>query len=143
MTTHPAIDLDPDWQTIPSADLALELAASPNIVKAKRPLTYTITVANHGPSSAADVVVTDVLPPQTSFVSVTSSSGSCEAPPPNSTGTVVCHLETLPNGDAATISITVRVIVRRTSVTDAAIVTSATSDPDTANNSVSVTTPVR
>jgi uncharacterized repeat protein (TIGR01451 family) len=143
LTTDPAIDLAPDWQTIPSADLALSLAASPSIVKAKRPLTYTITVTNQGPSTASGVVVTNVLPSQTSFVSVSPSTGSCEAPPPNSTGTIVCHVGTLANGDEVTISITVKALVRRSTLTDTATVTSEIPDPDATNNSASVTTPVR
>jgi uncharacterized repeat protein (TIGR01451 family) len=140
LTTDPAIDLDPDWQTIPTADLTLDLTASPSVVNAKGSLTYTITVANHGPSSAAGVVVTDVLPSQTRFVSVTSSGASCDAPPPNSNGTIVCSLGIVADGDTSVTSITVRVFARRTTITDTASVTSATPDPDATNNSASITT---
>ena len=142
LTTDPEIDLGPDWQAIPSADLALGLAASPNVVKPNHRLTYAISVENAGPSSAGDVVLTDVLPSQTTFVSVTASRGSCEAPPPDSTGTIICSLGTLANGDAAATSITVTVVAKRTTIIDTATVTSATPDPNTTNNSGSVTTPV-
>ena len=99
LTTDPGIDLDPNWQTILSADLALDLAADPSMVMPKGSLTYTVTLTNHGPSFATDVVVTDILPSQARFVSAAPSSGSCETPPPNSNGTIVCHFGTVANGD--------------------------------------------
>jgi uncharacterized repeat protein (TIGR01451 family) len=50
---------------------------------------YTISVSNHGPSSATMVLLRDVLPATTTYVSAESSQGSCVL----SNGTVWCDLE--------------------------------------------------
>ncbi|HXF98945.1 MAG TPA: hypothetical protein VNJ46_10075 [Gaiellaceae bacterium] len=143
LSNEGAFDEDPAWQTLPSADLALGLAASPDVVRKGRPLTYTITVQNAGPSNAADVVVTDPLPPETRFVSAQPSKGSCLTPPVGSTGTVVCDLGFLPNGEDETAQIVVRVVVRKTTVSNTASVASSTPDPNPANNSATIATTVK
>ena len=65
-------------------------------------LTYNITVTNAGPTDAASVVVTDVLPAGASFVWATASQGSCSG-----TTTVSCTLGTIANGGNATITLQV------------------------------------
>jgi len=57
------------------ADLSLVKTASSGDVLAGGRLTYTLTVNNAGPSAANNVVISDTLPPGTSFVS--SSGASC------------------------------------------------------------------
>jgi len=58
------------------ADLVVR-AAGPATVLAAAPLTYTVTVRNDGPSSAAGVTVTDTLPGPAAFVA--SSDGGSAA----------------------------------------------------------------
>ena len=60
-----------------TADLALTKSDSPDPVSAGAPLTYTIQVTNNGPEDAGNVVVTDDLPNQVTFVSAGSTQGSC------------------------------------------------------------------
>jgi uncharacterized repeat protein (TIGR01451 family) len=137
-------DADPDWQTVPSADLALSLVASPEEAKAQKPLTYTIRVDNVGPSNAAGVVVTDDLPAEQRFVSARPSQGSCQTPPIGTNGTVTCNLGFLLNGQSASAEIVVTVLAqRKSSVSNTATVASATPDPHAANNSATITTPVK
>ena len=69
-------------------------------------ITYTITLRNAGPSDAQDVVLTDVLPAGTSFVSLAAPPGyTC------TTGaTVTCSIDPLaPSATADTFTLVVRV----------------------------------
>jgi uncharacterized repeat protein (TIGR01451 family) len=102
--SNPANDTASDPTTIaPSSDVSVLITktASANPV-ADQPLTYTISASNIGSNTAASVVVTDVLPVNVTYVSVTSSQGSCSG-----TTTVVCTLGSLANGAQATIELQV------------------------------------
>ena len=136
-------DADPSWQTVPSSDLVLGAVASPTVAKTQKPLEYTFTVSNAGPSNAFGVVVTDVLPPELRFVSASASQGSCLAPPVGSAGTVTCNLGFLAHDQSSKAKIAIKFQARKTSVTDTASVAAATADPNLSNNSVTITTPVR
>lgn len=56
-----------------SADVGVFLEASASPVTTIEALTYTLSVTNSGPSTAFDVVVTNTLPADLDFVSVTST----------------------------------------------------------------------
>lgn len=58
-------------------NLALTKSVSPTAVRPGNNVTYTITVTNNGPAIANNVVVTDNLPAQVTFVSCSSTVGSC------------------------------------------------------------------
>ena len=97
-----AIDIIP---TATGADLSITKDGSPNPVVAGEQLVYTLTAANGGPSDSSGVVVTDQLPPGVTFVSATSTSGTCS----ELGGLVTCTVEDLPSGEFATVTITVTV----------------------------------
>ena len=59
----------------------------------RRPLTYSIQVANAGPDAAIQVVVTDNLPNGVTLVSANSSQGSC--PVSARKTAVTCRLGTI------------------------------------------------
>ncbi|MEL6892238.1 MAG: isopeptide-forming domain-containing fimbrial protein, partial [Actinomycetota bacterium] len=81
----------------PSADLSITKAASPTTIDAGGgPVTYTIAVANAGPSDAADVEVGDTLPAGFVVDSITPSQGSCA-----SATTFPCDLGTVDAGGSA------------------------------------------
>jgi large repetitive protein len=72
---------------------------APAIASAGDTITYNINVLNTGNSSALNVVVTDVLPANTSFVSVTGAgafNGGCNYN--QATNTVTCNAGVLPAG---------------------------------------------
>ena len=59
------------------ANLELIKSDSPDPVPLGEDLTYTLSIANHGPSDASAVTVTDTLPASVEFLSATPSQGSC------------------------------------------------------------------
>ncbi len=127
------------WSTAagPTADLAVTKTDSPDPVAVGSTLTYTVNVTNNGPADATGVILTDTLPAGVTFVSATSSQGSCT----HSGGIVTCTLGTLANG--ATASVTITVTPTTTGIlTNAASVTSATPDPQADNNNASTSTGV-
>ena len=105
-------------------------SASP---KVGQNLIYGLSVKNNStinPATGATVI--DTLPSGVTFVSATTSQGTCSG-----TATVICGLGTLGPGQTATVAI----VVRPTSVgsrTNTAGVTTTANDTDTTNNSSSV-----
>jgi uncharacterized repeat protein (TIGR01451 family) len=111
------------------ADLALTKVATPEPVKVSSNLTYLITVTNNGPAQATGLLVTDTLPGDVTFVSASSSQGSCV----ESSGVVTCSLGVLSSAAAA--SVTILVTPKATgSITNYARVTSTSPDPNLADN---------
>jgi uncharacterized repeat protein (TIGR01451 family) len=116
------------------SDLSISKTAGAGPFGTGNPVAYTIAVANAGPDAATGIVVTDVLPAGTTFSSATPSQGSCIG-----TTTVTCTLGTLASGASATIALTVTLPPNAGPVSNTATVTSATADPNPANNSSTAT----
>jgi uncharacterized repeat protein (TIGR01451 family) len=123
------------------ADLSLAKTGSPNPVHTGQPLTYTLTVHNGGPLAAASASLTDQLPRNTSFGTVTTTQGTCSFSQP-AKRIVTCSLGTIGSGSTVTVTITVTPPSKKTAITNTASVSSTTPDPNTANNSASATTSV-
>jgi uncharacterized repeat protein (TIGR01451 family) len=121
----------------PAADLSLTKSDSPDPVLQGQELTYSLAASNLGPSAATGVVVSDTLPAGVAFVSAAASQGTCT----HNSGVVTCTPGTVANGASATI--TIKVTPPSTgSIGNTASVSSATGDPNSANNSASATTTV-
>jgi len=123
------------------ADVAISGSVSPNPVLAGNNITYQLTVTNNGPSptSAAAVMVTDTLPAGVTFVSATPTVGSCSL----AAGVITCSLGTLAAGSSVNITVIDAVnasTAAGTTITSAFTASSATSDPNPANNSVMLST---
>ncbi len=121
----------------PAADLSVTLSDSPDPVLGGQALTYTATVANHGPSNATGVSLTDALPAGVAFVSATASQGTCS----HAAGTVSCDLGLLAAAGSATVTITVIPDAAGT-IRNAAAVGANELDPNPADNSASESTTV-
>ncbi len=90
-------------QVIPAADLSLTKTVSPDPVRVGDMLTYTVTVTNDGPATAASLVLTDTLPESMTLISsTTSQGGGCGVTRP-----IVCDLGQLTNGASATVTFVV------------------------------------
>ena len=94
-----------DIDVPPSSDLQLTKSVSPADPQAGGPVTFTIPVTNAGPSVANNVIVTDAIPPEIVFGSVTGTfaGGTCS---PNAVSRVIrCERALLDPGQTATITI--------------------------------------
>ena len=130
--------------TTTAATLTVGLAAdlSVNLATGARPsdtrITYTSFVVNAGPLTAEQVTWQDSLPAGTTMVSATATQGRCKT---SRDGVVTCTIGTLTSGASARVTL----IVGRTDFTipivNTATVSSSTFDPDTSNNSATVTVP--
>src|SRR5207247_53034 len=119
--------------------LAASLSADLNVTKtgpgtatAGTDISYTITVKNLGPDSAAKPTMTDSVPTNTTFVSVAAAGWTCSHPGVGGTGTVSCTRSTdMANGASDDIMLTVHVISAPATCTikNTASVSSSTSDP--------------
>jgi uncharacterized repeat protein (TIGR01451 family) len=120
---------------IAQADLALSKVSDVTTSPARRDVTFTLDVSNHGPSTASAAQVTDTLAPDFAATEVTSTHGSC-------TTAVVCQLGALAPGEVATITIVARVqdgAANSTAANTATVQdTGGSSDPVPANDSASV-----
>jgi uncharacterized repeat protein (TIGR01451 family) len=133
------IDLNPANNTasvvttvgLPVADAGVTKTGPTNAIAGSN-VTFTITITNHGPQTALNVVVTDALPAGMGVVSVTPSVGSAT----NLSGTVVASLGHLNAGASATVTI-VAALVTTGTLTNIATVTTSSSDTNSANNSAS------
>lgn len=130
-----------------SADLGIVSADSPDPVLVGNNITYTMTVTNHGPTPAYNVTFNDATPPSTTFFSFAAPPGwSLSAPSVGSTGPVTSSIAFLDIGATAEFTFVVRVrppTPDNTIIMHNPSVSSATSDPSAANNSVTNTTLAR
>jgi uncharacterized repeat protein (TIGR01451 family) len=119
------------------ADVAIVKTASPEPVDQGTNLTYTIQVTNNGPAVAQGVTVTDVLPAEVSYtsVSIPASQGSCTYTA--ATTTVSCTLGTVSVGGLVIITINVDAATFSSASTSSntATVSATTIDPNMTNNS--------
>jgi len=121
-----------------TADLALTATAGGPAVPGQ-PLTWTLTATNHGPAAAESVTVTQTVPlvPGEVIGSAVSSVGPCTIHPP---GTVSCDLGGLDPGATVTVTTGQTLAADRTSApSTSAIITAATPDGGTADNSATAT----
>ena len=109
-------------------------------------LTYTVSISNAGPIDAQSVSLTDTVPPGTTFVSTSQSSGpafTSSLPSVGGTGTITESIATLTSGSSATFVI---VVSSNSSLAGGAISNTATgaasNDTTPANNSQTSTTNV-
>ena len=122
-----------------SANLSMTKTGTATVV-AGGSVTYSLVVANAGPSDAAALSVTDTLPAGVTFVSATGTGWTC-----TNTGnvSVSCTRPTLATGTTApTITVVVTAPAQAGSLSNSASVSSTTADPVPGNNTSSASTTV-
>jgi uncharacterized repeat protein (TIGR01451 family) len=123
----------------PGADMAV-VKTGPATGKVGQAMTYTITVSNNGPLAASGVTVTDTMPKNTGFGSVSSTQGTC-APRPHSQF-VVCNVGAMANGSTVTVTLVLKPTVKGSFINTASVASTSPNDPVSGNNTSSVTTAV-
>ena len=108
-----------------TANIVVTKTASPNPVLAGGTITYSIVVKNNGPAAAANVVLSDPIPANTTFLSLTQTGTAWTVA--STTPTVKCTINPLPSGATTTFTLTVTV---------GAAVTSGTKISNTASTHV-------
>jgi uncharacterized repeat protein (TIGR01451 family) len=131
----------------PSADVAVSIAGPASATRGTQ-VSYLITVSNAGPDTAHNVVLTNPIPSGASFLGVSTTKGTCT--PPKKGAPITCAIGDLASGDGSTNSVSIKVtakagsnivnIVSANSTANGA--GSATSDPDSSNNAMSLSTTV-
>jgi len=91
-------------EVLHAADLSLLKTGSASALPPGGTLTYTLEVNNNGPSTALGVLLTDTLPAEVIFQSVTTNKGTCDY-----TTTVNCQLGSFTSGESALIDVLVMV----------------------------------
>ncbi|MEQ1860881.1 MAG: DUF4394 domain-containing protein [Chthoniobacteraceae bacterium] len=136
------------FAVVPETDLSVTKSDSPDPVLAGNNITYTIQVKNDEQSAAQGVVLTDVLPVGTTFVSLTAPAGWTPSTPAVGTnGTVSAIKATLDGGAGGGATETFTLVVKVGSGVSAplgntASISSATLDTNAANDSATSTTTV-
>ena len=102
-------------------------------------ITYQLTVANHGPDTATDVVVTDPLPRGTSYERATGVGWTCDA----QDNVVTCARPSLAADRSSDITVAVQLGDATGTVRNHASVTSGVTDPTGTNNASAATVTVR
>ncbi|WP_094868791.1 DUF7507 domain-containing protein [Paenibacillus sp. VTT E-133280] len=120
------------------ADISVEKIGSPSPVPAGNVLTYNIAIANAGPSDSENVTLTDTIPIEIAGAEFSTDGGVTFNP---WTGSV--NIGTLANGASETILIRGTVDPSATGlITNTAVVSSSTPDPDPTNNTSTELTPI-
>lgn len=122
-----------------STDLALSGTSAPAIPFVGTNITYTFVVTNLGANAGRNTVFSDPLPARTTFVSASSTRGSCTL----AGATVNCSLGNLASAASATVNVVVRPNPDVLGlVTNVATVTTTTLDNNLTNNTVILITRV-
>jgi uncharacterized repeat protein (TIGR01451 family) len=121
------------------ADLKLTESASPSTLNPGSDATYTFTIKNNGPGAAKGIVLSDDLPAGATVQSITPSQGTCGTGDP-----FTCSIGTLANGNSATVTVVLRPALSSagSSLANPGVVTSASYDPATADNSATASVTV-
>ncbi|MGB0113964.1 MAG: hypothetical protein WBP59_12135 [Ilumatobacteraceae bacterium] len=126
---------DDEVQIIDDVDVSIVKTASPTTVRAGETTTFTIEVANAGPSTADSIVVADTMPSGMTIETLTATGWSC---PLSTTVQFRCELAALDPGPAPVITVLARVgagVPDASVLTNTASVTTSSPDRDLDNNS--------
>lgn len=117
------------FTVLPAANLSVTAHAAPNPGVAGYALRFNVVVTNHGPHTATNVTVSDLLPAGLTFQSAALSQGSCT----NDSGWVIANLGELVNGAFAELTLHTQPLFGG-DITNVFNVTAEAADPEPTNN---------
>jgi uncharacterized repeat protein (TIGR01451 family) len=139
------IAMDHTATTTITVHLAADLVVIPMVSEptmAGTTVTYTLTVANVGPSDASDVVLTDNLPRgATMVVAMTNQGEECETD--RSGNIITCRMGRLDSGEMASASIVISVDRLAETITHTVQARAKPNDPNPENNELTEPIPIR
>ncbi len=148
--TVTADSLDPDLsnntstvttEVDPAADLSVQVAADTGVVAQGIPFNDTVTVTNNGPSDATGVVLSDTLPAGATLVAASTDSGIV---PTVTDGVVSVAIAALASGSSVRLLMAMNpTAAPGSTLVDTAVVVGSPGDPNTANNTATLSLPVR
>ncbi|MBU0457897.1 DUF11 domain-containing protein, partial [Patescibacteria group bacterium] len=125
---------------LPEADLSISKTCPANVMQGNT-VSYTLETTNHGPNTATNVVVADVIPAGLTFNSGASSVNCIQQG-----GSILCNNFSLTNGSSRSFTVVFNVSPTYTcggSIQNTATVSTSTTDPNSSNNkSLTVSTTV-
>jgi uncharacterized repeat protein (TIGR01451 family) len=134
----------------PSADLSLSksVLTGNEQVAAGSSGKFQIYLTNNGPNPATNVVLTDTVPANTTFLNFTQTSGptfNCTTPSSGETGTISCTKDTLARGASVAFDFAFQVntgVAAGTTISNTASASSDVPDPNASDNSSSASVTV-
>ena len=131
---------------VTSADVSITKSDSPDPVGAGANIAYTIVVTNNGPATAMNLTLSDTVPANTTFQSLSGPGGwSCTTPAVGNTGSISCSATSL-GLQTASFTLTVKVdsgVAGNTIISNTASISSSTPDGNALNNSATESTTVQ
>jgi uncharacterized repeat protein (TIGR01451 family) len=119
------------------ADLSIAKKVNHRTARVGEPLTYTITVTNHGPDTVSSPTVTDAFNAVVHIESIHATGGSCKI-----RDVISCRLGSIRSGASDKITIVAKSTISG-KLRNTASVISSTPDPKPNNNTAHATTNVR
>jgi uncharacterized repeat protein (TIGR01451 family) len=95
--------------SLPTADISVAVSPASPAVKHHGMETFTVVINNAGPSAATSLEIVHTMSKGATFVSVTSSAGSCQTPAVGTWGLVTCGGFDLGSGATVTETLTMYV----------------------------------
>jgi uncharacterized repeat protein (TIGR01451 family) len=130
----------------PQADLSISQSTNVSQVYPGGTVSFDIPVVNNGPSAATSVVIDGNVPANTTSISLGRADGwTCTGAPPQGTGSFRCTNPSVAPGQTGGVSLFVRInpeTLAGTDITNSVTISSATPDPNLANNSSTLRLPI-
>lgn len=124
-------------------DLKVSKTADQTAAHLGQPVTYTVIVTNQGPSVAQGVTLTDTFSKNAGFGSVSPTKGAWSCTVKATKGRITCTLSSLAADDYGALTIVLKPTAKGTVANTATATEQSPGDPDTTNNTASVSLPVR